>query len=109
MIDGPLPNTKAIFAKVKIDNEFLGTVFAWPFLPAELTSVDKATLKKAAIELGLNANDVEKAVESFKAVTDANLYYMQELVQLVLPQMCWCLLQFSAVRTAARDKTHYCA
>ena len=46
VMDGPLPNTKAIFAKVKIDNEFLGTVFAWPFLPAELTSADKNALKR---------------------------------------------------------------
>lgn len=87
VVDGPLPNTKAIFAKVKIDNEFLGTVFAWPFLPAELTSADKVALKKAAINLGLNANDVEKAVESLKAVADANLYYMQELVQLVAQEI----------------------
>ncbi|MCO5144433.1 MAG: sigma 54-interacting transcriptional regulator [Oligoflexia bacterium] len=83
VVDGPLPNTKAIFAKVKIDNEFLGAVFAWPFLPHDLTSADKEALKSAAIREGLNANDVEKAVESLKAVTDANLYYMQELVQLV--------------------------
>ncbi|MFX5684621.1 hypothetical protein ABTE42_21065, partial [Acinetobacter baumannii] len=67
VVDGPLPNTKAIFAKVKIDNEYLGTVFAWPFLPSELTSSDKQALKKSAISLGLNANDVEKAVESLKA------------------------------------------
>lgn len=87
VVDGPLPNTKAIFAKVKIDNEFLGTVFAWPFLPAELTSADKDVLKKAAIAQGLNANDVEKAVESLKAVADSNLYYMQELVQLVAQEI----------------------
>src|ERR1700733_9728440 len=55
VVDGPLPNTKAIFAKVKVDNEFLGTVFAWPFLPAELTSTDKDALKKSAIAQGLNA------------------------------------------------------
>lgn len=83
IVDGPFPNTKAMFTKVKIDNEFLGTVFAWPFLPAELTSADKDALKKAAIAFGLNANDVEKAVEGLKAVTDSNLHYMQELVQLV--------------------------
>jgi two-component system response regulator HupR/HoxA len=87
VVDGPLPNTKAIFAKVKIDNEYLGTVFAWPFLPSELTSSDKDALKKSAISLGLNANDVEKAVESLKAVTDSNLYYMQELVQLVAQEI----------------------
>lgn len=87
VVDGPLPNTKAIFAKVKIDNEFLGTVFAWPFLPNELTSADKTALKKAAIAQGLNANDVEKAVENLKAVSDANLYYMQELVQLVAQEI----------------------
>jgi transcriptional regulator with PAS, ATPase and Fis domain len=87
VVDGPLPNTKAIFAKVKIDNEFLGTVFAWPFLPAELTSADKNALKKAAIAQGLNANDVEKAVEGLKAVADNNLYYMQELVQLVAQEI----------------------
>ena len=83
VIEGPLPNTKAIFSRVKIDNEFLGTVLAWPFIPNELTSVDKEALKKAAISLGLNANDVEKAVENLKAVPESNLYYMQELVQLV--------------------------
>jgi two-component system, NtrC family, response regulator HupR/HoxA len=87
VVDGPLPNTKAIFAKVKIDNEFLGTVFAWPFLPSELTSADKEVLKKAAIEKGLNANDVEKAVEGLKAVDNNNLYYMQELVQLVAQEI----------------------
>lgn len=87
VVDGPLPNTKAIFAKVKIDSEFLGTVIAWPFLPNELTSSDKDFLKKAAIEHGLNANDVEKAVENLKAVSDANLYYMHELVHLVAQEI----------------------
>ena len=83
VVDGPLPNTKAIFVKVKIDSEFLGTVCAWPFIPNELTSADKQSLKTAAAALGLNAADVDKAVESLKAVSDSNLYYMQELVQLV--------------------------
>ncbi len=83
IVDGPLPNTKAIFAKVKIDNEFLGAVVAWPFLPAELTSADKTALKKAVVALGINANDVEKAVEGLKAIGDGNVRYMQELVQLV--------------------------
>lgn len=87
VVDGPLPNTKALFAKVKVDGEFLGTVFAWPFLPAELTTSDKDSLKKAAIQFGLNANDVERAVEGLKAVADANLYYMQELVQLVAQEI----------------------
>ncbi|RZA05295.1 MAG: AAA family ATPase [Proteobacteria bacterium] len=87
VVDGPLPNTKALFARVKIDNEFLGTVCAWPFLPGELTSADKDALKKATIALGLNANDVERAVESLKPVADANLYYMQELVQLVAQEI----------------------
>ncbi|NUM88875.1 MAG: sigma 54-interacting transcriptional regulator [Bdellovibrionales bacterium] len=83
LVDGPLPYTKAIVANVRIDNEFLGAVFAWPFLPDELTTADKQSLKKAAIEQGFNANDVEKAVEMLKAVDGPNLYYMQELVQLV--------------------------
>jgi two-component system, NtrC family, response regulator HupR/HoxA len=87
IVDGPLPNTKAMFAKVKVDNEFLGTVFAWPFLPSELTSADKEALKKSAIGQGLNANDVERAVEGLKAVTENNLYYMQELVQLVAQEI----------------------
>ena len=87
IVDGPFPNTKAIFAKVKIDNEFLGTVFAYPLLPEELTSTDKAALKKAAVSFGLNANDVEKAVEGLRAVTDGNLHYMQELVQLVAQEI----------------------
>lgn len=87
VVDGPLPNTKAIFAKVKIDNEFLGTVCAWPFLPADLTSADKEALKKAAIAQGLNANDVEKAVESLKSVSEGNIHYMHELVQLVAQEI----------------------
>jgi two-component system, NtrC family, response regulator HupR/HoxA len=87
VVDGPLPNTKAIFARVKIDSEFLGTVCAWPFLPGELTSADKDALKKAVIAIGINANDVERAVEALKPVADANLYYMQELVQLVAQEI----------------------
>lgn len=83
IVEGPLPNTKAIVANVRIDNEFLGAVFAWPFVPDELASDDKQALKKAAIAQGFNANDVEKAVEMLKAVDGPNLYYMQELVQLV--------------------------
>jgi two-component system response regulator HupR/HoxA len=87
VVDGPLPNTKALFARVKIDSEFLGTVCAWPFLPGELTSADKDALKKAVIAIGINANDVERAVEALKPVADSNLYYMQELVQLVAQEI----------------------
>ena len=83
VVDGPIPNTKAIVVNVKIDNESLGAVYAWPFLSEDLTSADKAALKKAIIAHGINANDVEKAVEKLRPSTDANLYYMQELVQLV--------------------------
>lgn len=87
VVDGPFPNTQAIFAKVVIDNEFLGTVCAYPFLTEELTTKDKDALKKAAINFGLNANDVEKAVEGLHAVSDGNLHYMQELVQLVAQEI----------------------
>ncbi|RYZ96653.1 MAG: sigma-54-dependent Fis family transcriptional regulator, partial [Proteobacteria bacterium] len=72
---------------MKIDNEFLGTVCAWLFLPGELTSADKDSLKKAVIAIGINANDVERAVEALKPVADSNLYYMQELVQLVAQEI----------------------
>ncbi len=87
IVDGPVPNTKAIVVNVKIENEFLGAIYAWPFLSEELTSTDKQALKKAIIAHGINANDVEKAVEKLRPVTDANLYYMQELVQLVAQEI----------------------
>lgn len=87
VVDGPLPNTKAICAKVKIDNEFLGAVFAWPFVPDDMTSTDKNALAKAAVAMGLNNGDVEKAVDKLATVNGSQLSYMQELVQLVAQEI----------------------
>lgn len=87
IVDGPLPNTKAICAKVRIDNEFLGTVIAWPFTQEDLTSVDKTALKKAAAALGVNESDLDKAIDKLRPVSGSNFTYMQELVQLVAQEI----------------------
>ncbi len=83
VVDGPLPHTQAIIARMKIDREFSGAVIAWPHLSSELTSKDRKDLQAAAMKLGLDPDDTKNAIDRLHTVEDHSVVYLRELVELV--------------------------
>ncbi len=83
VVDGPLPHTQAIIARMKVDREYSGAVIAWPYLSSELTSKDKKDLQKEAEKLGLDPGDTKNAIDRLHTVEEHTIAYLKELVELV--------------------------
>ncbi len=87
VLEGPLPGTCAIVAKIQIDHELLGCVIAWPYLEEELTSASRKKLEAATKDLKLNKEDIKNALDKLHAVDENNVVYLQKLVELVAQEI----------------------
>ncbi len=85
--DSYFKHVKGVAAKVEVGGEYLGTVFAYPFISASATEEDLAELKAQMIECGAVESDATKAIESIKRMGDNDVEYLQELVDLVADEV----------------------
>lgn len=84
IFDSSLPHVKGVAAKIEVDGEILGTVYAYPFVLESMTEKEMDELKEKMIkEYGANTSDVEAAIKSMKKLGEDDLEYLSELVDLV--------------------------
>ena len=76
-------HVNVIASKVEIDGEFLGTVFAFPFVSAKLTKEEEKTIINKMIECGTSEEDAVKSVASLRRLDDTQVEYLEELIELV--------------------------
>lgn len=85
--EGVLGPDKCLVSKIAVDNEFLGSVIAYPMLGADLMSADKSKAKENAKAASLDLGDVEKAMSKLKVLTGGDLDYFKQLVDLVAQEI----------------------
>jgi transcriptional regulator with PAS, ATPase and Fis domain len=78
---------KGVACKVEVGGEFLGTVFAYPFLPTSTTEEEVAELRAQMIECGAPESDVDSAIADLKRMSETDIEYLQELVDLVADEV----------------------
>ncbi len=77
------PHIKIIASKIEVSGEFLGTVFAYPFILDSTTEAEKSEIIDYFVSQGAVHEDAVAAVKHLKMLNDQDVEYLQELVDLV--------------------------
>ena len=84
---GPLGIEQFVISRITIDQDYLGSVFAYSYIDSPLT-VEQRAQARAAIELlGMDGEIFEQAVSHLKALNPAEKKYFYELVDLVAQEI----------------------
>ena len=81
--DGFFKHIKGVASRVVVDGEYLGTVYAYPFIDENATEDEKAELVSHMVECGAPESDAKSAVDHLKPLSAIDVEYLQELVELV--------------------------
>ncbi len=76
-------HTKGVASPVVVDGEYLGTVFAYPFISDDITDDEKKELIDQLKKCGASAADAESALSHMKPLGSLDIEYLQELTDLV--------------------------
>ncbi|EQC52726.1 sigma 54-interacting transcriptional regulator [Bacteriovorax sp. DB6_IX] len=87
VFDSHFHGAKIIAAKIEVDGEHLGNVFAYPFVYDSFTEQEREELIKQLVESGANQADAEGAVSHLKALAPQEVDYLKELVDLVAEEV----------------------
>lgn len=82
-----VPHVKSVAVRVKIEDEYLGTVFAYPFIKESTTDEEVAEAVGKLVESGVSEQNANLALEQMKRMTDNDVEYLRELVDLVADEI----------------------
>lgn len=102
VFDSFFKHVKGVASKVIVDGEYLGTVFAYPFVMDSFTEADAEELKKQMIECGSAESDAVSAIEHLKRMSSVDIEYFSELVDLVSGEV----VTFHEEITKREDRIH---
>ncbi|OUR93741.1 hypothetical protein A9Q84_19965 [Halobacteriovorax marinus] len=80
-------HVKGVGAKIEVDGEILGTVFAYPFISSSITEEEIKDIKKHMISEGANEADATAAVDGLRKLFPREEESLQELVELVADEI----------------------
>lgn len=81
------PHVQGLAARLTIDGEIVGSVAAYPFINADLTSAELGELKAKLVECGAKEQDINLALDGIKRLSKKDLDYFHELVGLVAEEI----------------------
>lgn len=81
--DSFFPHVRMIAAKIESEGEFLGAVFAYPYVTDQVTSAELVEIKDKLIECGATKEDAESSCDNLKRLQVHEYEYLKELIGLV--------------------------
>jgi transcriptional regulator with PAS, ATPase and Fis domain len=87
MYNSYFKNVKGIAFPVKVEGEFAGAVFVYPFVLDTVTSAEIEMLKKQMVELGSSEQDAVSACDKIKKMWPREMEYVRELTNLLGQEM----------------------
>ncbi|MBY0469650.1 sigma 54-interacting transcriptional regulator [bacterium] len=87
VLDGPAGFEKVLVSRIAVDNDFLGSVFAYCFVENEVSADKKAAAKNHVQSMGLDGDAFEQAMGRMRPLTVAEKKYLYELVDLVAQEI----------------------
>ena len=81
--DSSFPHVKGIGARIEIDGEYSGTVFAYPFIRNAITEAEVGEIKKSLIQSGATEEDASAAIEHLKRMFPREKESLKDLVDFV--------------------------
>ncbi len=85
--DSFFKGVKGIGARVVVEGEFQGMVFAYPFIVDSFSSDDEAALVAQMIECGASEADAKSSIEHLRKIDLGGQEYLKELVELVADEI----------------------
>ncbi|MBT3584261.1 MAG: sigma 54-interacting transcriptional regulator [Halobacteriovoraceae bacterium] len=83
VFDSFFHHVKGVASKVVVEGEYLGTVFAYPFVMDSMTDDEALSVRKNLSESGATDHDAQNSLEHVKRLSSVESEYLQELVELV--------------------------
>ena len=83
IFDSFFNGVKGVASKIVIDGEFMGCVFAYPFISENTTAEERENIINKMIECGANPDDAKFSVENLKQLGADDEEYLKELIDLV--------------------------
>lgn len=87
VLDGVTGIEKVLVSRVVVDNEFLGSVYAYCFLGSEPSVQEIERARAKMVEQGFDGDRFEKAVREMRVMNDGERKYFFELVDLVAQEI----------------------
>ncbi len=86
-MEGPLGIENILVSKIMVDNDHLGSVFAYSFIDKEIPHDVRSKARNQVEGLGLEGDLFNQAVSRLKVLTQAEKKYLGELVDLVAQEI----------------------
>lgn len=86
-LKGPAGIENILVSKIQVDNEFLGSVVAYSYLEKEIPADLKAKAKANLEAMGFEGETFNTAMNKLRVLTDAQIKYFHELVDLVAQEI----------------------
>ncbi len=87
VLQGPAGVEKVLVSRISVDNEFLGSVYAYSFVEKEISASERTAARARAEEMGLDGELFEQALTRLQGHTEAEQKYFRELVDLVAQEI----------------------
>lgn len=90
VLPGPAGVESVVVSRIHLDNEFLGSVYAYSYLEKPLTDAARSQAKDLAESLGFDGRAFEAALgalRTFSGTADAEKKYFHELIDLVAQEI----------------------
>ena len=87
IVEGPAGFENALVSRISVDNEFLGSVFAYCYLEKNVTPEARAKAKAKIEEAGLDPETFDQAVTRLRVLSEGEKKYFFELVDLVAQEI----------------------
>lgn len=87
VFDSFIPHVKGVAAKVVIDGQFMGCVFAYPFISDSISDTEYDEVVKFLSSNGASEGEAKACVEHVKKLGGQDVDYLKELVDLVADEV----------------------
>lgn len=77
------PNTRLLASKIEVEGEFLGAVFAYPYVTDQVTQEELNTIISKLVECGASESDAFESCNNLKRLKLQDFEYLKELISLV--------------------------
>ena len=77
------PHVRMLASKIEVDGEFLGAVFAYPYVTDQVTKTELKQIEDKMVECGADKDDAHAACEHIKKLQIHEFEYLKELIGLV--------------------------
>lgn len=81
------PNVRMLSAKIEAEGEFLGAVFAYPYVTDQITQGEQEDIVQKLVECGSSPEDAQHSCDNLKKLQVHEYEYLRELIGLVAEEV----------------------